>query len=244
MFPEKIWMQEQEYRTMTPAVAKAYFAWFKENIANEMESLQAGMLIDPIAKKISLDYTPESLIPLYEWFLSVKKYKKLSEEQIREDYALAPDFILQEMLGKPYAPTIGSTDLAVKLGIYLGEVFVRNDSDLYWDYVKKPKNDVAYNRPVICGFRPPGMDKHPTYQDVLSGCMPTYSSSKHGEKDKNSFYERYQLWMDNKELFYSPVFSPELYKKIWHELMFGPNKAKDKSDFSPKAILQKMKDMP
>ena len=242
MFEKKMLMCEHEYRSMTPKVAQHYFEWFKENIPNEVYLLQLGMLEDPFARKIPLDYSPESLKTLYEWYLTMRKYKKLSKKQILEDFADAPDYIIQEMLVNRYAPTVGIVDLATKLAIYSGEVFIHNDSDLYWDYVKKPKTDESYNMPVIFGFSPPEM-KFQACFNTFSMCMPTYSSSAKGEKDKRTWFEWHQHWMDNKEMYYSPIYSHEAFGKIWRELLFGPNKAKDKSDFSPKAIFKKMKEM-
>ena len=144
------------------------------------------------------------------------------------------------MLEKRWAPTVGTADLATKLGIYVGEVFIRNDSDLYWDYVKKPKKDNSFNEPVVYGFTPPNMK--PYYLNVLRMCMPFYSNSSKGEKDKKTWYEWYQHWKESKEMYYSPDYCPEKFKKIWHELIFGPNKAKDESDYSPRAILQRMRE--
>ena len=205
MIKKQIWLYEQEYRGMTPKIAKEYFAWFIENIPNEMDILQ-----QKVGDSILLDYTPESLIPLYDWYLPQRKYVKLSKRQIRKDCAGAPDYILEESLESRYAPTIGSTELGARLGIYLGEVFVRNDPDLYWDYTKKPKSDVSFNVPAICGFSPPTA-KHPTYVDVVNGSTPIYSSTPRGEKEKNTFHEWYQLWTMNKAIYYDPNFCAAKY---------------------------------
>lgn len=204
MFKKQIWLHEHEYRAMTPKVAKEYFDWFKENIPNELETLRKV-----VKKSISLDYTPESLNLIYDWFLSVRTYIKLTKKQILEDYASAPDFILQEMLENRYVPTVQTTEIAAMIAIYFGEVFIRNDSDLYWDYVKKPKSDVCFNEPVVYGFTPP--DQKPCYVSTFNWCIPLYSNTRKGTNWDKTWYEYYLLWIENKATFYAPDFCSEKY---------------------------------
>jgi len=58
-----------------------------------------------------------------------------------------------------------------------------------------------------------------------------------------AWYEWYQHWMDMKEMYYSPDYSPEKYKKIWYDSLFGPNKSNGEAERSPRVILQKMREM-
>jgi len=203
MFKNQIWLYEQEYRAMSPKAAKDYFAWFVDNIPNEITELQ-----EVVGDSFILDYSPKTLIQLEEWFISKRKYVELTEEQIREDNANAPEFILQEMLVKKFAPTVESYDLGAKIAIYFGEVFIKNDSDLYWDYVKKPKNEVSFNVPVIYGFTPLDM-KYQCYVNTFNWGLPLYSDSPKGTNWQNTWYEMYQLWIEDKAMYYSPDFSKE-----------------------------------
>jgi hypothetical protein len=197
MFKKQIWLYEQEYRAMTPKAAKDYFTWFVGNIPDEMISL-----IEMVGSLINLDYSPESLGPLEEWFISERSYIELTDDQIREDNANAPDFILQEMLVKRFAPTVASYDLGAKIAIYFGEVFIRNDPDFYWDYIKRPKSDACFNKPVICGFSPPDT-KYPAYANTFSWGLPLYSDSPKGTNWKSTWREIYQIWRENKEIYYA-----------------------------------------
>jgi hypothetical protein len=211
MIKKETWLHDHEYRAMTPKEAKEYFEWFKENIPAEMETLRRV-----VPKKISLDFSPESLIPLEKWFLPARAYKKLPKKQIMEDYANAPDYILEEMLRSRYAPTWQTVTIAAMVGVYLGEVFVRNDKDLYWGYVKKPKSDVHFNMPVVYGFSPPSM-KFQASVSALSWCVPTYSTSRHGEKEKKTLYEWYKQCMHGKAVRWSSDYSPEKFMQAMED---------------------------
>jgi len=211
MFTGRIWLHEQEYRSMTPKAAKEYFTWFKENIPNELDFLQKMT-----SSSVVLDFTPESLKVLEDWFIPMRKYVELSEKQILEDYAGAPEFILQDALQTRYAPTVGTADLGARIAIYFGEVFVRNDPDLYWDYVKKPKTDVSFNVPAIFGFSPPNM-KYQDSADTFKWGMPMYSDSAKGLNWKKTWYELYQIRKNLKELYWSPDYSIEKHMQYMDE---------------------------
>jgi hypothetical protein len=62
-------LSDQEYRAMSPKEAKEYFQWFMTNIPNEIEILKRT-----VGNKITLDFSPESLIQLEGWFLPLRAY--------------------------------------------------------------------------------------------------------------------------------------------------------------------------
>ncbi|MCL2706551.1 MAG: hypothetical protein FWE97_00010 [Dehalococcoidia bacterium] len=197
---------------MTPKVAEEYFAWFKDNIPNELANLN-----DAVGKPVVLDFSPDSLISLEKWFISVRKYVKLSKKQILEDFGNAPEYILQEMMQNRYAPTVGTADLGAKIAIYFGEIFTRNDSGLYWDYVKKPKSDVCFNEPVIYGFTPPNL-KYKGYVSTFNWGIPLYSNSSKGTNWKGTWYEFYRIWENLKKLYWAPDYSVEKLMRQMNEL--------------------------
>ena len=222
MFKKHIWLHEDEYRAMTPKVAKKYFEWFVENIPIVMEALQAEL-----GDEVILDYTPKSLIPLEAWFLPKRRYVELTEKQILEDNANAPkaikDYIIQEAMESRFVPTVGTYYMAAGIGIYIREVFVKNDADLYWDYVKKPKSDVRFHEPVVNGFSPIRTDvkymKTSYFISPFDICKAFHASSPQGAKQKNSWYDAYNLAIENKEMFYHPdYFAEMLMQKLEEQL--------------------------
>ncbi|MBO4429419.1 MAG: hypothetical protein J5832_05645 [Clostridia bacterium] len=98
-----------------------------------------------------LDFTPESLIPLWKWFGPRIYREEIPQEWYEERIAKQPvwarEFIKKEDLSRETKKILD--DIAT----YFGETMRRNHSDkLHWDYVKKPKSDVSFNRPVLIGF--------------------------------------------------------------------------------------------
>lgn len=210
-----MYLTDQEYRLMTPKEANDYFKWFKDNISVEIENLKKV-----IGNSVKLDFTPESLIALENWFLPLIVFKKISKKSIRLDYSDAPDFILDEMLQNRYSPTKFTVEMSLRIAVYLGEVFIRNNSELFWDYVIKPKSDAYFNMPVIYGFTPPDMKFQP-YCNVIGLCVPSYSKSRHGDYSKKPIYEWYNHWVNEKRIYWSPDYDPIRHKKDLLDKLFS-----------------------
>jgi len=202
---------------MTPKKADEYFMWFSTQISGEIEILDAM-----IRREVILDFSPESLKPLENWFIPLRKYEKKSKQEIMASYANAPSFILEEMLEKRYAPTSETVELAARIALYFGEVFVKNNTDLHWGYVKTPKTDIYFNTPVIYGFSPPNM-KFQAYVNTFSWCVPVYSSSPKGEQDSNTWSKWYQHWIGEKEIFWDPEYTTQKYMQIMKERQKNKN---------------------
>lgn len=105
---------------------RAFQQWFFENKEQRLSELQNAY--HAFCGKY-LDYTPESLKVLGEFFLHAIYMEKLSPEEYAVERAKFPQYI-------PIPDsrmTIRSLSLAVDAGIYWGEVFIRNHKNLRWE---------------------------------------------------------------------------------------------------------------
>ena len=86
---------------------------------------------------------------LGKWFEENVETEKLSEEEYKEKRAAVPDYIeIQD-----WDITIKTRSLAVDIGIYFGEVFIKNHKGLKWEqYLTRSKYDMDIGHMVIKGF--------------------------------------------------------------------------------------------
>ena len=100
-------------------------------------------------ENIKFDYTPESLIPLWDWYVEHIVMVKKSEEEIEEERSQYPDYvrIREEKI------SYDTLQIFYDISCYFGEVIIRNsEGKAYWGYKTKPKNMVSVKEPVILGF--------------------------------------------------------------------------------------------
>ncbi len=139
------------FEEMNKKEAKQYFEWYVSQIPERIA----------ILKKVSngqilLDYSKESLIPLFTWFLSTVTIYQLSEEEIEaelEDLRQYPDFVFEDekerLLSNPVELKKKDYALALDIAIYYGETLIKNYPQVHWTYLTKPKSHVHLNEPIL-----------------------------------------------------------------------------------------------
>lgn len=140
-----------DFRAMTPAQAKNNFAWFLEHIPERTQYLCTRCAKDLKIDEKQLNFSAESLIPVWRWFL---KFARLEETPLE-------DVVKMEKAAKIYGEsfinrtqfTIATQYMLRDVGMYLGQCFIRNYAALQWTYYTKPKSDVYVNQPIIRGFQ-------------------------------------------------------------------------------------------
>jgi hypothetical protein len=135
-----------------PFEARGYFDWFLENIETRIAAL--GEAIVETGSSDWLDGTPASLTRLGDWLeRSIVVAKKGAEQKSQEIEALPPVLRkIGESVVEDWDLTPESLSIAVDVGIYLGEVFRRNLSEVEWVLCNRPKSNVSFHQPVLRGF--------------------------------------------------------------------------------------------
>ena len=107
-----------------------------------------------VINNLPIDYdfqskTKEELKLYAKWFEENVETEKLSEEEYKEKRAAVPDYIeIQD-----WDITIKTRSLAVDIGIYFGEVFIKNHKGLKWEqYLTRSKYHMDKGHMVIKGF--------------------------------------------------------------------------------------------
>lgn len=182
----------ESYETMKPKEAKALFDWFVSDIPHRLQML--GILIDG---QVKLDFTPESLIDLYEWFLDIIEIKPMTEKMInksiKEDIETLPDWLQEHAKEELMANSIYVENhfyfFARDISIYYAETVRRNYPEVIWDYISKPKSYAFVNQPLI---RLPKNHIHFYEREAFELMLVLIEYIKEGESYKNHLYDIYK----------------------------------------------------
>lgn len=139
------------FEEMNKKEAKQHFDWYISQIPERIEVLK-----ELTEHKISLDYSKESLIPLFAWYLSQITIYKLSDKEIEaelEDLRQYPDFVYEDekerLLANPVELKKVDYALAMDIAIYYAETIIKNYPQVKWTFFTKPKSFVYLNEPIL-----------------------------------------------------------------------------------------------
>ena len=168
---------------LTPKQAKKYFLWYTSEIPNRITLLWEHMKKDrPEAERF--DYSPESLIPLWEWYETKIQQVPMTAKEIEYAVRKFPKYLESEIRKNTDKFTDETLSLALDISIYLGEVVVKNYPHLRWNYRTRPKREISTYRPVI-----DGLNYKMTLEPSRSLFVLTLKSTK--EKNQTRLYDLY-----------------------------------------------------
>ena len=171
---------------LTPKQAKEYFLWYTSEIPNRIALLWEYIKQErPEAEPF--DYSPESLIPLWEWYETKIEQVPMTAKEIESRVRIFPKYLESEIRKNTKKFTDETLSLALDISIYLGEVVVKNHPHLRWNYRTRPKREISVYRPVIDGLN---------YKMTLDSSRIVFvqmlTSVK--EQNKNHLYVIYRHW--------------------------------------------------
>ncbi|MDD4328143.1 MAG: hypothetical protein PHU83_07915 [Eubacteriales bacterium] len=139
-----------DFYNMTPKQAGANFEWFISIIPKRMEYFRNRCASDLKISVETLDYSAESLILVWRWFLKTARMEKTPKETLEKmkegAKVLGESFINWEQF------TVATQFIMKDIGMYIGQSYVLNYPQLRWHYYTKPKNEINAKQPVIAGF--------------------------------------------------------------------------------------------
>ena len=176
-------LSQQELYKLNEEQTREYFDWYIAQcpIRSAYVFKMAGYEDDSFQ---NIAYTPESLITIWEWFLSVANVEDCPENTERpiatrfaKRLAMLTEYIIRD------------------IGMYLGETWVHNYTTLYWNFHTKPKKDLFQNSPIIDGFlnkaySPP----FACYFEPIHMAGIQARKILQGKQRINDLYDLYTLW--------------------------------------------------
>jgi len=133
---------------MSKKELRAYFNWFQQITPERIVQLTSFVQSTPGFEDWQPDFSPDSLDNLGDWFAGQIETRPLTREGIN---AFNPD--TRFPLEVPDSQLTNRTfSLAMDIGMYLNQVFLRNNPLVRWDQPFENKRYIDYGQPVLLGF--------------------------------------------------------------------------------------------
>ena len=154
---------DKPYIDMNKKEAQAYFDWYIAHIDERADYLREKVAEGLSLPIDSLDFSLESLKPIWRWFLSVAEITKTPKRELKLFKKALKDYP-QSFIDAIADESSGRLSLFTKfvlrdIGMYAGKMFTTNYPALKWTFKTTPKNYISVNEPLLVGF----IDDNPTY---------------------------------------------------------------------------------
>jgi hypothetical protein len=140
-----------KFREMPRKELKEHYDWFLGVIPQRLSELAVLVRSSPRFGAWELDYTPASLESLGEWLVGqVAERQRTPEEmlKIRNRLTFPIEIPDKDLTNRTFY-------LAMDVGMYLSQVFLRNHPSVSWKHDLQNKKFVDYGQPVLVGFAVP-----------------------------------------------------------------------------------------
>ena len=137
------------FPSMTKQQLKEFFVWFQDVIPERLDVLIKAVHETPGFESWDPDFSPESLDGLGNWFAGEVETRQRSADEMAaiESTLKFPIEISTDEL------TLRTFSIALDIGIYLSQVFMKNYPNLEWFVDLRNKRHADYGRPALKGFR-------------------------------------------------------------------------------------------
>ena len=190
-FPKTI--HKLAFEEMNDKQAEETFNWFMENIPTRMEYFRSRCSNDLKIPKDKLDYSADSLLLVWKWFLKNEKRVKTTRAERKEMSEGAKIF------GQSYINLEKFADVTkymiYDIALYVGQCYINNYNSLYWDYTTRPKSSVTVNQPRVAGFIAEYKGKKGTLTFPVIHMVETQAANIFfNEQDVNDLKKVYTFW--------------------------------------------------
>ena len=175
-----------KFEEFTPKMAKEYFEWYINEREHRLTILKK--YLSEIHEDITLDFSPESLIPLWSWYETQIVEEDKDPYELQAEKEQYPEWVRDHISDKKIS--METLKFTWDVAIYFAEVMVRNNKEkISWGYITRSKRHIHVNRPVLKGFTANLLldPRHVVY-------ICTLKSAK--EKDPNRLYDLYYVWLE------------------------------------------------
>ena len=178
--------------------AESYFKWHMSQLDNRIKYLQdyAG---------IALNYSVDSLIDIWGWFLKnaeIEKTPKIKMNEIKRQLKGQPKEISEAVLKEQSEQFSLETEYILRdIAMYFGEVYVKNNSSISWGYHTDVKADSFANMPLLVGFEDREFDPpfkaifEPLHMLHVQAC--NIFDNNQSDKDLLNLYKTWQRMVFN-----------------------------------------------
>ena len=137
-----------QFQEMTKKELKNYFQWYMYILPERIEELTSAVNQTAGFEGWQPDLTPSSLDLLGEWFASnvERRFRTEKEKQEMKEKLISPIEI------SDYELTEQTISISMDIGMYVSQVFLKNNPSLKWEQPFGSKNNIDYGQPAIAKF--------------------------------------------------------------------------------------------
>ncbi len=174
---------DYEFSTKTKDELKLYWIWFKENKEERIAYLREIVKSTEGFEDWSADFSSDSLKKLGEWLDQNIEIEKLPEVVYNKKRSETPSYIDVN----DWDLTIKTRSILVDVGIYFGEVFIKEHKNLKWEqYFSRVKKDNNNGHIVI---KLKKRELNPIWLLYILGLGLADNT-----KDAHNLYNLFQVW--------------------------------------------------
>ncbi len=167
--------------------ARQHFQWFVSQSGARRALLLAAVRATG-GEAHRLDYSPQSLIALWQWAKPQASSEAIPPEQLEAFWDSRPEWVRKAGV-RPGELTPETQCLAIDIGYYFGEIFIRRCPRVQWALWTERKG--PYNKPYLTGFGPPLVPFEP-----VTACM--WAAVK-GKSSSDDLYNKWLAWSEDLE---------------------------------------------
>jgi len=138
-----------KFEEMTKKELREYFSWFIDAIPKRIDELVEEIKNYPGFEIWQPDYTPDSLLMLGDWFalqVETRSRTQAELEEIQKNSRFPIEIPRVELTNRTFS-------IAVDVGMYLSQVFLKNHPSLKWGQPLGSKKFIDYAQVVLDGFK-------------------------------------------------------------------------------------------
>ena len=184
--PMFIPLEHNDFRALSKQQAEDFFQWYIRQSKNRIRQL--CKYIQTTSKStFCCNYTPESLVDLWNWFEDQICIVKKTEDEYQAELKQFPEWVADSISRDKF--TVQALAIITDISFYFAETFIKYNPTIRWGYFTKPKNEAYVNMPVLLGFK---ADMKLDPRRVVYICAQKSSE----QRDKNRLIHAYQTWAE------------------------------------------------
>jgi hypothetical protein len=175
--------------TFSKEESREYFKWFSSIKSARIQILERD--VQSMFPNWKADYTKESLDKLYEWFEKRVDYREMTyDEKIEIEKQIGNTPLLVGMVEIPETTFTDETvTICFDIGIYFGEIFVKNETGINWIQKINSTKYIDYAQPLIANK----VSKVPINTRRVAENMARIILDK--DENRKSFLELFEKWI-------------------------------------------------
>ncbi len=145
------------FERLTKDEARIRFEWFLAQIPLRLKSLCDAVGVEQPRLVAKLNFTPESLVPLGEWFIKHVHARKLTKEEMVNGERIIPQSLFTDNSEdtvdiRNWVLTDETISLSFDIGIYMAKIFENKFRSIRWTYLTERMHATYPNEPILDGI--------------------------------------------------------------------------------------------